>query len=56
MRTLIILAYAILAAEPVFAQGGASVPEPSNMALFALGVLGLIVGRQFSKHRRNSDD
>lgn len=56
MRTVTILALTLFAAEPAFAQVGAQVPEPSNMALFGLGLLGLIVGRQFSKSRRNHDD
>ena len=28
---------------------GASIPDPSNLALFAIGVLGLIIGRQGSR-------
>ncbi len=36
----------LLATSPAFAQVGASVPEPSNIALFSLGVLGLILGRR----------
>lgn len=32
-------------AEPAVASAGISIPDPSNLALFAIGVLGLIVGR-----------
>jgi hypothetical protein len=34
-----------LVSSPALAQAGASIPEPSNIALFCLGVLGLILGR-----------
>jgi xanthosine utilization system XapX-like protein len=36
---------ALLMAAPVEASTGA-VPEPSNLALFLLGLLGVIIGRQ----------
>jgi hypothetical protein len=32
-----------------------SVPEPSDLALFAAGVAGLIIGRRSSRSRRRSD-
>jgi hypothetical protein len=38
-------------AAPAFAEGGTRIPEPSSLALFALGVLGVIVGRQASRRR-----
>ena len=41
----------LLIASPAFAAGTA-VPEPSSAALLALGVGGLIVGRQAAKRRR----
>lgn len=40
---------ALGAAQPAFANAGASIPDPSNLALFAIGVLGLIIGRQGSR-------
>jgi hypothetical protein len=46
---------ALLAAAPAHAQGAAQVSEPSQLALVALGVLGVIVGRNAAK-RRNRDD
>ena len=52
-RVFIILA--LLAAAPAHAQGAAQVSEPSQLALVALGVLGVIVGRNAAK-RRNRDD
>ncbi len=41
---------ALCVAQPAFASSGASIPDPSNLALFAIGVLGLIIGRQGSRH------
>jgi hypothetical protein len=45
----------LLAAAPAHAQGAAQVSEPSQLALVALGILGVIVGRNAAK-RRNHDD
>lgn len=36
----------MLLATPLQASGGAVVPEPSDFALFVLGVLGVIIGRE----------
>jgi hypothetical protein len=33
-----------------------SIPEPSDFALFLLGVAGLVIGRRSSRKRRQSDD
>lgn len=33
-------------AEPAIANAGFTIPDPSNLALFAIGVLGLIIGRR----------
>lgn len=41
-------------ATPAFAAS-AAVPEPGSMTLFAMGVIGLIVGRQAAKKRRDRD-
>ena len=47
-----LLAIAALAtATPAWAQDSAAVPEASNLGLFALGVLGVIVGRRASMRR-----
>lgn len=42
-----------LLALPAFAQpmARAQVPEPTDLALFALGVVGLVVGRHVAKKR-----
>lgn len=37
------------ASAPALARGGISIPDPANWALFALGVVGLIIGRQSSR-------
>lgn len=63
-------AFAMFVAAPVLAQSApanlqpeaaspvapVSVPEPSDIALFALGVVGLIIGRRSSRTRRRDDD
>lgn len=41
----------LASASPAFAAGTA-IPEPSTAALFALGVGGLIIGREAAKRRR----
>ncbi len=65
-----IAASALVVAAPAFAQSApanlqpeaaspvapVSVPEPSDMALFALGVVGLIIGRRSSRSRRRDDE
>ncbi|MBW8784614.1 MAG: PEP-CTERM sorting domain-containing protein [Novosphingobium sp.] len=45
------LAVSFAAAAPALALGQASVPEPSDFTLFALGVLGLVLGRKGSRKR-----
>jgi hypothetical protein len=42
----------LAAASPALAATTA-VPEPSSMALFGLGVLGVIVGRQGARRKRD---
>ena len=39
-------------ATPAWAAG-AAVPEPSSMALFGLGVLGVVVGRRGARRKRD---
>ncbi len=44
---------AFVAATPALAQtAGISIPEPSDGALFAIGVVGLVVGRQVARKRK----
>jgi hypothetical protein len=47
--------FALIASAPAHAQGAAQVSEPSQLALVALGILGVIIGRSAAK-RRNHDD
>lgn len=46
------LIVALAAATPAFAQGLA-IPEPSTLALFGLGVAGVIIGRRGGHSRRD---
>lgn len=48
--TLVLLSIA----SPAFAARTA-VPEPSSLALFGLGVIGVIVGRYGARRRRDRD-
>ena len=53
LRIPLALIAAFAAATPVVAQSvGVSIPEPSDGALFALGVVGLIVGRKVARKRK----
>ena len=42
---------AALGASPAAAAGGIDIPEPSDPWLFALGVVGLLVGRHASRKK-----
>jgi len=49
----------IFVAAPAAAAGdgnGIQIPEPSNMALMAMGLVGLIVGRHAARNKRSRDD
>ena len=48
---------ALVSAAPAWAQDGTAVPEGSNLTLFALGLLGVIIGRRasISAQRRKRD-
>ena len=58
MATRIALALAALASSaPAWAGDGTAVPEGSHLTLFALGLIGVIVGRRASMNaqRRKQD-
>jgi hypothetical protein len=51
-RSLTLTLIAIFAASPALAQsGGSSIPDPSGIALFGMGLAGVIIGRHFSRKR-----
>ena len=52
IRAARVLVVTIGAAVPAAAAGGISIPEPTDLSLFALGVVGLIVGRHAAKRRK----
>ena len=56
MRTCIFLLAGAVIAAPAHAAGGTPIPEPSNMALFGLGLTGLIVGRMIARRKQNQQD
>lgn len=52
-----VLLPAIIIGEPAFAARSATlVPEPSDFALFLIGVIGLVIGRTTSRASRRRDD
>ena len=42
--------------SPAFAEAIAKVPEASSTTLFALGVLGVILGRRLASRRSDGED
>jgi hypothetical protein len=51
--------FTLVSSAPAWAQDGTAVPEGSNLTLFALGLLGVIVGRRASmkaKRRKHDSD
>lgn len=49
MHPRLLVALTLLAtAAPAWARDGTAVPEGSNVTLFALGLLGVIIGRRAS--------
>jgi hypothetical protein len=53
LRISLTLIASFAVAVPAAAQSvGVSIPEPSDGALFALGVVGLVVGRQVARKRK----
>ena len=51
MASLILL----FAASPASAADGVQIPEASGLTLFALGVVGVAIGRHFSMRRGEQD-
>ena len=45
---ILVALVALLSAAPAWAEDGTAVPEGSHLTLFALGLLGVIVGRRAS--------
>ena len=45
-----------LIASPAMAAGTAQVPEGSSVTLFALGVIGVIIGRRLSMRKSDGQD
>ena len=45
----------LLSSAPAWASDGTAVPEGSQVTLFALGVLGVIIGRRASMRGRKRD-
>jgi hypothetical protein len=45
----------VMTAGPAFAQasGGTAIPEPTDGALFAIGLAGLIIGRHVARRKDN---
>ncbi|MGB7372570.1 hypothetical protein [Pontixanthobacter sp.] len=56
MRFILPLVLAVLASPALASASGARVSEPSNIALFGLGLVGLVVGRYVSRRRRTDDE
>ncbi len=56
IRRAVATATVALAAAPLHAADSTPVPEPSNMALFGLGLAGLVIGRHMARHKRQSGD
>lgn len=51
-RSLTLILMTASAVSPALAQtGGSSIPDPSGIALFGMGLAGVIIGRHFSRKR-----
>ena len=51
-RSLTLIFMTAIAASPALAQtGGSSIPDPSGIALFGMGLAGVVIGRHFSRKR-----
>ena len=56
IRIIAGIAMTLLGAAPALASRGTPIPEASSMTLFALGVLGLVVGRRLATNRSDRDE
>ena len=45
---ILVALVALVSATPAWAEDGTAVPEGSHLTLFALGLLGVIIGRRAS--------
>ena len=48
-----VLIFSLSAASPALAETSSTVPEPSSLVLFGLGVAGVIIGRRGGHSRRD---
>ena len=46
----------VFGATPALGQAGTAIPEPSNLALFGIGLAGLVIGRHVARHRADSEE
>ena len=56
---ILVALVALVSAAPAWAEDGTAVPEGSHLTLFALGLLGVIIGRRASmnaQRRARSED
>ncbi|MFA7594825.1 MAG: PEP-CTERM sorting domain-containing protein [Novosphingobium sp.] len=57
LALFLLMSVHLLLAAPVNASSGTTVPEPSDLALFILGLLGVILGREVAiRYKRRDKD